>query len=99
MLPYRDFFEHHVPLFHFGLAALLRWFQPERDFAAAAAALATARWISAALIVATGLGLWRVAGRWRGRAAGAAGLVFFSSARFYSIAALKCGPTWRRWRW
>jgi hypothetical protein len=50
-LPYRDFFEHHPPLFHYLLAGFLSFFQPEQSTDHAFAALFAARHLTWALSV------------------------------------------------
>src|SRR4051794_36772330 len=32
LVPYRDFFEHHTPWYHYLLAAFFRWFTAEQSF-------------------------------------------------------------------
>jgi hypothetical protein len=65
-VPYRDYFDHHAPLFH-GVLSLFAWgMQPERSFAAAQAMLTASRlwmltWYGLSLAL-----IWRIAARWRG---------------------------------
>src|SRR6185436_9697494 len=53
-VPYRDLFEHHTPLFHYLLAALLGPLHPERSSAAGFGALLVARevtWAVSAVVI------------------------------------------------
>jgi len=57
MVPYRDFFEHHTPWFHFALAALMPFNRVDRRFDDALAFICLARRIDLAL-AAVALGLF-----------------------------------------
>ncbi len=66
MVPYRDYFEHHGPLFH-GVLSVICWADhPEQSFAAAYAVIVGTRlWMVAFFGLALAL-TWRLAERWRG---------------------------------
>jgi len=49
LLPYRDFFEHHTPWYHFLLASFFRWFSAEQSFDGAMHFLEFARTLSLVL--------------------------------------------------
>jgi hypothetical protein len=65
-VPYRDYFEHHGPLFHLLLSVIFRGAGPEANPLVAVATIVTLRlwmvaWYGLALAV-----VWRLAERWRG---------------------------------
>src|SRR5215831_18035440 len=49
LVPYRDFFEHHTPWYHFTLAPFFHWFAVEQSFDAARHFLIFGRLLSLAL--------------------------------------------------
>jgi hypothetical protein len=49
LVPYRDFFEHHTPWYHFTLSPFFRWFPVAESFDAARHFLIFARFLSLAL--------------------------------------------------
>lgn len=51
MLPYKDFFEHHTPWYHYFLSPFFRWFEVDLSFASARHFLILGRWLSSVLAV------------------------------------------------
>jgi len=70
-VPYRDFFEHHTPLFHLGLSVLCAHDRPETGPAAAVGCVLAARRFGAAATLALGLAAGALAWRLRGPLGGA----------------------------
>jgi hypothetical protein len=70
MLPYRDFFEHHTPWFHYAIAFLMPSYQVDRRFDDTLAFICLARRIDV-MLAAIALALtFMLARRWRGSASG-----------------------------
>lgn len=70
MLPYRDFFEHHSPWFHYALADLMSFYQVDRRFDDALAFISLARSIDV-MLAAVALALTFLLARlWRGSPTG-----------------------------
>jgi len=70
MVPYRDFFEHHTPWFHYALAGLMPLYQVDRRFADTIAFIGLARRIDLMLAVAAIALTFALARRWRGSQTG-----------------------------
>jgi hypothetical protein len=70
MVPYRDFFEHHTPLFHYALAALMPFYQVDRRFDDALAFICLARRIDLMLAAAALALTFLLARLWRGSCTG-----------------------------
>jgi dolichol-phosphate mannosyltransferase len=70
MVPYRDFFEHHTPWFHYGLAALMPFYQVDRRFDDALAFICLARRIDLILAAAALALTFLLARLWRGSSTG-----------------------------
>ena len=70
MVPYRDFFEHHSPWFHYALAALLPFYQVDRRFDDALAFICLARRIDLMLAAAALALTFLLARLWRGSCSG-----------------------------
>jgi hypothetical protein len=82
-LPYRDFFDHHLPLFHLLLSPLYAFFQVETRLDDAFGFLALARRISLALS-AGAIGLTFLIGRtWRGSLVAVVALAVLAPARAF----------------
>lgn len=70
MVPYRDFFEHHTPWFHYAVAALMPFYQVDRRFDDTLAFICLARRIDV-MLAAIALALtFMLARLWRGPASG-----------------------------
>lgn len=91
-VPYRDYFEHHGPLFH-GVMAVLYWAtHPERTFASAYAVIVASRlwmitWLGLALTL-----VWHLAARWRGRTVAWVALALLVSHLTYMEKMLEVRP-------
>ena len=70
MLPYRDFFEHHSPWFHYALADLMSFYQVDRRFDDALAFISLARSIDVMLAGAALALTFLLARLWRGSPTG-----------------------------
>jgi len=70
MVPYRDFFEHHTPWFHYALAAVMPFYQLDRRFDDALAFISLARRIDVILAAAALALTFMLARLWRGSASG-----------------------------
>jgi 4-amino-4-deoxy-L-arabinose transferase-like glycosyltransferase len=70
MVPYRDFFEHHSPWFHYALAALMPFYQVESRFDDAIAFICLARRIDVMLAAAALALTFLLARLWRGSQSG-----------------------------
>ena len=70
MVPYRDFFEHHSPWFHYALAALMPFYQVGRRFDDALAFICLARRIDLTLAAAALALTFLLARLWRGSCSG-----------------------------
>jgi hypothetical protein len=91
-LPYRDYFEHHTPWFHFLLAPFLHLFPVETDPGAAVHFLFFARvlmWIlTAAILYLT----YRLGRFWRGPAVGLVAAVLLAGTKFFLDKTLEVRP-------
>lgn len=70
MVPYRDFFEHHPPWFHYALAALMPFYQVDRRFDDTLAFICLARRIDLMLAAAALALTFLLARLWRGSRSG-----------------------------
>ena len=70
MVPYRDFFEHHSPWFHYALAALMPFYQVDRRFDDTLAFICLARRIDLMLAAAALALTFLLARLWRGSRSG-----------------------------
>jgi hypothetical protein len=70
MLPYRDFFEHHTPWFHYALAALMPFYRLDTRFADALAFITLARRIDVMLAAGAIALTFMLARMWRGSPTG-----------------------------
>ena len=60
LVPYRDFFEHHTPWYHFALAPFFRWFTVADSFESAQHFLLFGRSLSLALTVLSAVLIYRL---------------------------------------
>lgn len=79
-VPYKDFFEHHMPWHQLTMAPWVRWLRPQDSYDRAVLTLQLARAWSVLWIIVAAAFTWAAARRWAGEAAGVvAAILFFSS--------------------
>src|SRR5262252_3983769 len=92
LLPYRDFFSHYTPLFHYSMVPLFRFFRVETDAADAIRFLFFARglsWLISGLVLL--LTFW-LGKKWRNAEAGLAAVLFLVITAAYFRLTLEIRP-------
>jgi 4-amino-4-deoxy-L-arabinose transferase-like glycosyltransferase len=91
-LPYRDFFEHHLPLYYFLVAPLFRFFNVETNVADAIASLffmRKAMWLLASFILVLTFWLGKL---WRNAEVGCVAVFFLLATEVYWSVTLEIRP-------
>lgn len=91
-LPYRDFFEHHTPWFHFSLAPFFGFFHVESSSRDAVAFLFFARTLMWFLTGTIALLVFWLGKLWRNYLVGLLAVLFLINAEIYSAATLEVRP-------